>query len=255
MTVYNLSGAARMLQATDQALARIRGQFAGKIPHTARDTCRLIEQHITAARGAIDKAIRQAADIVGDARIYPAGKAQLLGKLVADTEAELARHAERARAAADVLTAELTQAALPKMSGSRDAAQLARQDALMILDRTPPERRDAAIRRLAARSDDVGALVNSPWLDDYLTAVGGERTAQAMRVLATEAALEAARQSGDPVRAAAAEAISHAGQYGAAVTGVQAAWRHVAEELTGEGAAERLAAIDAASRRIEPTAA
>src|SRR5690606_2112508 len=102
----------------------------------------------------------------------------------------------------------------------------------------------------AARDDDVGALVNSAWLDDYLTAVGDDRAAAALRTLVTESALEAARQSDDPVRAAAADAVAHAGQYGAAVTGVQAAWRHVAEELTGEGSAERLAALDAAGRSV-----
>lgn len=252
---YDLTGAARMLEATDKALARIRGELAGKIPHTAGDTRRAIEQHIAAARAAVSKAISKAGEIVSDARIYPAGKLELIRRLVADTEAELARHAERAQAAADVLAAELTQAAMPKPSGSRDAAQLARQDALMILDRVPADRRVDVLRKLAARNDDVGALVNSPWLDDYLTAVGDERTAQAMRTLVTEAALEAARSSGDPVRAAAADAVAHVGQYGAAVTGVQGAWRHVAEELTGEGSAERLAALDAAGRSIEPTAA
>lgn len=253
MTTYDLSGANRMLEATDAALTRIRTQLAGKIPAAGRDVNVAIDKHINAARSAIQAAINKSATIANDARVYPAGKLELIRRVVADTETTISEHVANAQALVDVLKADMTQAALPKMSDNRQAPVLARMDVQMILSQAPANRIHAVLASLAARNDDVGALVTSGWLDDVLLARGEDaKMTQAMRTLVTQSALDAASASGDPDRAAAADAIRHVGQLTGAAGGVIAAWNQAKDELSGDRAAARLHHLDTVRRMAQP---
>jgi hypothetical protein len=137
------------------------------------------------------------------------------------------------------------------MSSSRDAAVLARQDALMILDRAPREKLADALVRLAGRSDDVGALIASPWLDDYLLARGEDRLSEPIKTQLLHTATQAAKTGADPDRARAAQALDHVAQLSGVPSGIAASWKNLHEQARGFASGREQRIVDLQDRVAE----
>jgi hypothetical protein len=130
------------------------------------------------------------------------GRRRLIAERMAKAEQAVAEELPKVDAALHVLDAQLANAA---MAPVQDPG-LGRMDAAMILDGASPDQLDSLMARLAARQDDVGAIVASTWGADYLRSRGiHEDLVTAMHAAVRVAAVDAATTSTDRNRAAAAE--------------------------------------------------
>lgn len=155
---------------------------------------------------------RQAVSYIGEAvqgdltdvNVYPEGRTLRAAERIEQAEAKLGEALAKADNAITVARAMLTVEARPKMTPRQE--MVARADAQMLMDAS--DNPGNTLITLAARQDDVGALVNSGWGRDFLTArTGDPDLVEATVKLATEAMLQAAQQAPDPARRAAALAV------------------------------------------------
>jgi hypothetical protein len=202
------------------------------LPRKARDVlddaARTVAEHGRTVRAAV----RRAAEVAGDVRIYPEGRAQAITTTAGELAATVNGLAGRLDVQAAIARGHLTRAASRKVGDP----MLARADATMILDKASDK--TSALVALARRDDDIGALVASNWGRDYLLADGmDEREAATLHESAQREAALAAADSTDPARRAAAQALVD-DQLGKA---------HATLVTANTTAAEHLAALAAAA--------
>jgi hypothetical protein len=191
----------------------------GQLARNARDA-------IERASLALSEGVGAAARVASDRTIYPDGRRDTIRQLGDAQGAKAAEHLERAEALVHVARAQFAVDALAKVP--RSAETTARTDAEMLLRNVKPDELSQRMRQLAVRDDAVGALVASPWGRDYL-ASRGARTDDHDLVQAD--AINAAKTSGDPVRAAAAEAYGNVGHLSGAIFAVHQQARHATGDL------------------------
>lgn len=233
--VFDTSGVQRMLDAHGAAHARISAKLAGKLDPQARTA---YERAVSSALGEISSAWQDAQNIENRADLYPPAKREAIEARLAEADSKIREAIDSARATVDILAAEATVKALPQMPADMAAQERARADALMILDRTPANRRGEKMQELATRSDAIGALVSSEWGRDYAGAVLPD-SAGKVHNTAVQKAIEAGRTSGDPQRAKAAEAVGELAELRGLADTVAAPWRHAREVLVSHDGAGR----------------
>ncbi|SCL42152.1 hypothetical protein [Micromonospora aurantiaca (nom. illeg.)] len=187
-------------------------------------------EHASSARGAIDGALSairgamaEAAKVVDDRRMYPAGRHDQVREIVAKTEAAVREAVERAETDALIAEASAVVAATPPVD-TREAL-IARHDVEMMLGDATRGDFVERLNALIAMDGPAGHLASSEYLRLYLTAKGVEpRVAEQYLAAARRAALAAAEASDDPARrraAAVAGATPHARKAAAAA---RASW-------------------------------
>lgn len=181
---------------TDAELLR-----AGRFPGDAAAHVRDAAAAITGVGGRVGDLVAQAARHAANPALPAAGKRDLISA-AADGIRANADSLVDAEASIRAARAQLTAQALPPVP--RDAETTTRADARMILDAASSRDLPGRLRELAARDDNVGRLIASPWGADYV-ASRGEKPGS--HDAARDAAIEAASRSSDPARAAAADAL------------------------------------------------
>ncbi|MEU4823108.1 hypothetical protein AB0H37_14655 [Actinomadura sp. NPDC023710] len=162
-----------------------------RVPGSARDLVQAVERRLAEVESLMQSAGASVPSIMSNVRVYPEGRKAAAQAAVANVERDIAEKTAAAEEAIIAARGVLTAAALRRIDPKREA--LARQDAMMILDRADPRTRAEVMSRLAARQDDVGALVASEWGRDYLTATGEPAPlVEASHTLTVRAAIEAA---------------------------------------------------------------
>lgn len=185
------------------ALANTAAKVAYGTP--AHEALKAVSKAIGDSVGAAVLARNEAANTATNAEMYPAGRqSRIRGmrKHLSITARQNLDNAEILMGAAKELLANQASRKLDR----RDA-MTARADAQMALNSVKPEERATKMAELARGDNDVAALVASDWGRMYLDAKGA-RTADvnATHDAVVKAHLQAALQSGDDDRRAAAEA-------------------------------------------------
>lgn len=220
--------------------AREAGSFPGEAGRIVREADTLLAQVSAKCQDAVDRAAR----VAGDISITPDGRKAVLGELAASVGEDTAAKIRQARVRLQMAEAELTVAALPKVASAD--RMTARADAEMVLRNVPARELPSRMGELAQRDDAVAALVASSWGQDYL-ASNGVADPRMHRAVVSRA-VEAAATSGDPQRAAAAQAIGRLADMHAAADAAGLQARHA---QTGDLAAITRSVHDPAAAEIE----
>lgn len=153
---------------------KIRGTFdkqlppspSHRVPADARKAFNDARQVVTDLHNTAAMAASRVAQLRADDTLYPEGRERMARETIADARERASALALLADAAISLAGERLIEAALPRLDVRR--AHLARQDAMMILDSLPPEKRAEVMVALGERDDEVTALVASRWGRDYL---------------------------------------------------------------------------------------
>ncbi|HEY1243305.1 MAG TPA: hypothetical protein VGF29_00605 [Hyphomicrobiaceae bacterium] len=173
----------------------------GLLPADANRTRNAITRALANTRAEVNGTVHAVGQLRANDMIPKDARDRLIAERFEQAERVVDEQIRNADAATTILDAQLSMAALAPVGD----AFLARADAQMILDNTPPARLDEVMARLARRQDDVGALVASPWARDYLAARGVEPDlVDAIHTGVVESHVDAQTGSSDSGRAAAA---------------------------------------------------
>lgn len=176
----------------------------GHLPGDAADLVRDAEMLMSTATGKARQSILDSEALAADDRVAPEGRRRMLAEAADNVERELTAAAATADAHITAASANLTLAALPKLSDG--AAMTARADARMQLDHLQGGARVEAMTDLAKSGDDVAALVAGPWGKQALAAGGLKgRDLDNAHCSIVATAVAAARDSSDDTRRAAAQ--------------------------------------------------
>jgi hypothetical protein len=193
-----------MTQPTDllKLSAQIEGEWLhekpASLPTVANEPYKVIGAALAKARQQVNSARSTVEKLRADYMIPEAGRSRKIRETIEEARKTVGDEVARADRAVAVMRAVLNAEALPKLVPGNEL--IARADAQMILDRADDPQ--TAMAALARRSDDVGALVASPWGRDYLAARGFDDPAFHQQVVLTS--VDAATESGDGNRRAAA---------------------------------------------------
>ncbi|MDX3555327.1 hypothetical protein PV729_26775 [Streptomyces europaeiscabiei] len=171
----------------------------------------------------------KADSFLNDVRLYPEGRKVLAGEAIKAAADKVAETSGQADAQIEVAAAQTYEAARPRVAS--DAAMTARADLAMLTQRHVGNAGAlvATLKRLAQRSDSVGALVaDTAYLGDFLDAYGADPQLReaAMTVVRAEV-IKAAALSGDPKRAAAGKTNLALNELRKARIAAQSFTRHV----------------------------
>ncbi|GGX12667.1 hypothetical protein [Streptomyces chartreusis] len=180
--------------------------LSSALPADLRDIVRDASMAITSTLSTARDARTKADSIRNDVQIYPQGRELLAGEAIKTATNKVAESFESADAKLEVATALTYEAARPLISP--EDSMPARADLQMLTQRhlgKPGELSDT-LKRLAQRSDGVGALVADPrFLGDFLDSQGIDTDMrEAVLTLVSAEVVRAAAGSGDPKRSAAA---------------------------------------------------
>jgi len=171
------------------------------VTHSARETFKTYEAAASNAKKAANSAQYKVEQLRADDTMNPVGRSRLVKETIEKGRAEVKKQQDRMEATLQVLKAELSTAALPRLDKSREMA--ARDELRMILDGAPDP--VGAMAELAGGDDELAAVAVSSYGESYLRAKGvanAQETAAKIR----ESASASAHQSADPTRRAIGEA-------------------------------------------------
>ncbi|GAA4015989.1 hypothetical protein [Streptomyces plumbiresistens] len=185
---------------------RANADLSGNLPADIRGIVSDASGAITGTLSTAYNARVKADSFRNDRSLYPEGRKLLAGEVVNAAIDEVTESFEHADAQIEVASALTFEAARPRISP--DDAMPARADLAMMLGRHDgnPAGLGDTLKRLAQRSDGVGALVADPsYLGDVLDARGADAALrEAILTIVGAEVVKAAAKSGDPKRAAAA---------------------------------------------------
>jgi len=192
---------------THAAGFRNAADLSSNLPADVREVVSKASDAIIAPLGTATNARIKADSFAGDITMPKEGRTYLAGETIKAANNKIAESFEQAEALLDVASAMTYESARPIIAP--DAALTARADLQMITQRHNgnPAGLVDTLKRLAQRSDSVGALVaDSGYLADFLFSQGADQqlSEAAMAVVRAEV-VKAAAASGDPKRAAAAK--------------------------------------------------
>ncbi|MFE7838383.1 hypothetical protein ACFU53_20695 [Streptomyces sp. NPDC057474] len=196
------------LARTTQDHAAAFGSAAVGLPADLREIVGNASSAITSTLSTAANARAEANGFLADVRMYPEGRKTLAGQAIKAATDKVTVSLEAADALIDVAYAETYEGARPRVAPAE--AMTARADLQMATQRHvgSPGALIDTLKRLAQRSDSVGALVADPtYLGDFLSANGVEaETREAALTLVRSEVVKAAAQSGDQNRAVAGKA-------------------------------------------------
>ncbi|WP_411150213.1 hypothetical protein [Streptomyces sp. A30] len=180
--------------------------LSANLPADVREIVSKASSAITSTLATARNARVKADSFRNDATLYPEGRELLAGEAVKAAVGQVTESFEQADTQIQIASALTYEAARPTISA--DAAMPARADLQMMTARhkNDPGGLVDTLKRLAQRSDGVGALVaDQGYLRDFLDARGVEPdTRDAILTTVGAQMVQAAAVSGDPKRAAAA---------------------------------------------------
>ncbi|MET8908269.1 hypothetical protein [Micromonospora sp. NPDC004551] len=197
------------------------------------------ERSMYRVQTAIRDAIDTAEAIVADNATWPGYRFEKFGENIAKTDATVREALDAAEVALTVAEATAIGEALPqartedKRAADPRAARML-ESAKRISDMGP------LLRKLAARSDEVGALVTDrQWLDDTLLGLGYDaEQRESLHKLVMSAALAAAAASDDRKRADAARAIKAVAAGRKGLAALRSGWQVTRGRLDARGKRE-----------------
>lgn len=202
-------------------LARSYAAQAGSIPGDAGNMVRDATTAITGITGHIRDALAHADAIAGNHLASPDRRKAVIREIGGNLAARAADDLGRAANLVTIASAALETAAMPVVPKGSETT--ARQDAEMLLRNVDARDLAGRMRQLAAREDPIGALIASPWGADYLASRGED---PGFHGIARAGALEAARNSTNTKRAAAAAALDRLRHLEGAITAAHQQVRH-----------------------------
>ncbi|MGH3672229.1 MAG: hypothetical protein ACRDSH_16610, partial [Pseudonocardiaceae bacterium] len=135
------------------ALAKIRAEYQaalskagvrqGSMPPAAREFVRAANAALSEAEAAITNSASRVPQVLGDRRIYPEGRKDAATASIAALRQLVTEKTVMAQQMLGMATTVLENSSIRPLS--RHEELLARQDALMILDRTEPKQRDVVM--------------------------------------------------------------------------------------------------------------
>lgn len=177
-------------------------------PAVAEDTAVFL-QAASLAKQSARGALLAVARVRGNDTLPPAAKRRLIAEALTAGQKAVKEAQERMSVALKVIDADLRGAALPQLDPSRQQAALS--EAMMRLNGASDP--VAAMHELAATDTDLAAAVTQgTWAESYLRghAVGTKEAKEAVASIRAAAALSA-RNSTDPIRRGAGEALAEIG--------------------------------------------
>ncbi|MGH3536848.1 MAG: hypothetical protein ACRDQJ_00880 [Pseudonocardiaceae bacterium] len=220
------------IRAEYQAALTKAGIRQGSMPPAALQLVRAANAALSEAEAAINNSASRVPQVLGDRRIYPEGRKDAAKAAITALRELVQSKADTAQSLLSMAKTTLENESLRPLNRAEELT--ARQDALMILDRTAPNQRDVVMSQLATRQDAIGSVVSSSWGRDYLSTVTPDPAlANAMHSGIRTAAIDAAKtQNVDEARRDASRHIDtlpvlHGMRDAVAHTG-----RMVADELT-----------------------
>ncbi|MGW9133660.1 hypothetical protein [Streptomyces sp. NPDC055681] len=190
---------------TYEAAFRSAADLSHNLPDDVRKLVSEASSAITATTAAAANARAEADRYRADVAMYPAGRDYMAGEVIRAAADKVSESFASADIRLKVAEASLYEAARPRISA--DAAMPARADLTMMTQRHMDSPRGLAdtLKRLAQRSDGVGALVaDESYMGDFLDAHGIERELRdAILTTVRAEVVKTAAESGDAKRAAA----------------------------------------------------
>ncbi|MBT2390374.1 hypothetical protein J7E87_13285 [Streptomyces sp. ISL-1] len=181
--------------------------LSANLPADLRQLVSEAASAITATVVTADSARSKADGFRNNVTMYPAGRDYMASEAIKAATGEVAESFNNADTRLEIVSALTYEAARPRVPA--DAAMPARADLQMMTQRhiDKPGALAGTLKRLAQRSDAVGALVaDQSYLSDFLDAQGVDPSVRdAMLISVRAEVIKAAAASGDPKRAAAAK--------------------------------------------------